>query len=88
MTSALFLGACSHLPVTENSCKPAHGEISFADADGDTELFANLKFSVRRASDGTIVYQGTTDGKARATWQGGCAGDDFIIRQDGFLDAE
>lgn len=90
---AILLLACvvshevfSQTPVQGNVCKPAHGEISFEDADGGTEEFANLKFSIRRASDDSVVYQGTTDSQGKAKWQGGCEGEDIVIRQDGFID--
>ncbi len=85
---ALLLSAAGCSAPAKKDCKPAHGEVSFEDADGNTELFANLKFSIRRVSDGKILYKGVTDIDAKAKWQGGCEGDKYLVRQDGFLDAE
>ncbi|WP_174963898.1 hypothetical protein [Burkholderia ubonensis] len=69
----------------EAGCIRAPFQAKFQDADGDVGPFANMKFSLIRASDGAVVYHGTTDEQGRARWDHACRGEQYTIRQDGLL---
>ncbi|CAB3975452.1 hypothetical protein BLA3211_08477 [Burkholderia aenigmatica] len=76
---------CAAQQQQESGCVRAPFHAKFQDADGDAGPFANMKFSLIRASDGVVVYQGTTDEHGRADWADACRGEQYRLRQDGLL---
>lgn len=67
------------------ACVHTRWQATFMEADGEVGPFANMKYTLIRASDNAVVYQGTTDGKGHAQWDGACEGEAYTIRQDGLL---
>ncbi|WP_157375230.1 hypothetical protein, partial [Burkholderia ubonensis] len=61
-------------------CIRARFHAKFQDAEGDVGPFANMEFSLIRASDGAVVYHGTTDEQDRTRWDHACRGEQVRLR--------
>ncbi|WP_157639156.1 hypothetical protein [Burkholderia ubonensis] len=71
--------------LNKSDCVHVRWQAKFHDADGDVGPFANMKYSLIRATNGAVVYQGASVEKGQAHWENACKGEAYTIRQNGFI---
>lgn len=72
----------------QKNARRIQGVVTFSDAEGDSSMFAGVKFSVFRSSDKKVVYSGKTDAQGNALWSGGCKGEKIYVQLTEFVGLE